>query len=358
MHLHRFRLLYRFKVESALRRTIIPGDWLGARVKVWVDGSELYPRLEKLLSRAKRSIVIQMFLWKDDGTGRAIAALLVEAADRGVFVDVTKDATGDSYELEHDFLSTKADARTPWKRFWNHPRIAVHHLSERDHTKAFIIDGKVLLLGGMNIGDEYRTEWHDYFVEIRGRRFVEGYLAGESVSSPKESLKLILNTGFHKTVRDQLTQLLQSASHRIVLEQAYLSDPAMITLLAARSREGIKVTIILPAHPDIHGHANRAALARLHREGDPHHLHIFLYPKMLHAKLVLVDRLSLFIGSANFITSSLDSMGEANVLIGQRHRYVIFKILHAIRRDLAISAPFQKQRKMWWLGQMLARMGL
>src|SRR4029079_14490995 len=36
-----------------------------------------------------------------------------------------------------------------------------------DHTKLYLIDGKAWL-GGMNIGREYRYEWHDLMVELTG----------------------------------------------------------------------------------------------------------------------------------------------------------------------------------------------
>ena len=36
------------------------------------------------------------------------------------------------------------------------------------HTKMIIIDGSRGWLGGMNIGREYRSDWHDMMVEVRG----------------------------------------------------------------------------------------------------------------------------------------------------------------------------------------------
>ena len=37
-----------------------------------------------------------------------------------------------------------------------------------DHVKTMVIDGKLAYLGGMNIGREYRYDWHDLMVEIQG----------------------------------------------------------------------------------------------------------------------------------------------------------------------------------------------
>jgi phosphatidylserine/phosphatidylglycerophosphate/cardiolipin synthase-like enzyme len=35
-----------------------------------------------------------------------------------------------------------------------------------DHTKTTIIDEKIAFVGGMNIGREYRYDWHDLMMEV------------------------------------------------------------------------------------------------------------------------------------------------------------------------------------------------
>ncbi|GMQ76021.1 MAG: hypothetical protein BMS9Abin01_1284 [Gammaproteobacteria bacterium] len=37
-----------------------------------------------------------------------------------------------------------------------------------DHTKVTIVDRSVAFLGGMNIGREYRFDWHDLMVRVEG----------------------------------------------------------------------------------------------------------------------------------------------------------------------------------------------
>ena len=37
-----------------------------------------------------------------------------------------------------------------------------------DHVKTLIVDRDLAFVGGMNIGREYRYEWHDMMVELRG----------------------------------------------------------------------------------------------------------------------------------------------------------------------------------------------
>ncbi|MBI5155916.1 hypothetical protein HZA45_01430, partial [Candidatus Peregrinibacteria bacterium] len=67
-------------------------------VRLWVDGEKSFRRIEKLLRRARHTIVIQMFMWIDDATGRRMASVVLDAADRGVQVQIIKDAVGDMFE--------------------------------------------------------------------------------------------------------------------------------------------------------------------------------------------------------------------------------------------------------------------
>ncbi|MDD5055203.1 MAG: phosphatidylserine/phosphatidylglycerophosphate/cardiolipin synthase family protein [Candidatus Peribacteraceae bacterium] len=358
LSLLRTRMLFRLRVEGLLHSSRSLRGWSQSKVKIWVDGREFFPRLRQLIRKSQRSIVIQMFIWRDDRLGRELAAALVEAADRGVQVDITKDAMGDGFEFASDFVGTRRSASAPWDRFWRHPAIAVRHFSGGEHAKIFVVDGKVLLLGGMNVGTEY-LEWHDYFVELRGRYWVEAFLQGRSILSVNGTVELILNApGGRMNVRPKLRQLLLDARSSILLEHSYFSDPETIEVLARRSHEGVRVTLILPEAPDVHGHANLQAVDRLMSQGEPRNIRIFTFPRNLHAKLLLVDRRKLFIGSANLIASSLDTLGEANVLIRMGHRKLLRRMRRALRYDMSISKLLVGRRRFSLWSAVLARVGL
>ena len=220
-----WRLLYRLRIATLLfadepltrltRRT---------EVRLWADGEEAFVRLEKLLSRARHTIFIQMFIWKDDAVGKKFASVLIEAADRGVQVDINKEAVGDFFEYQGDFFTTRSLKDPVWQRLWNHSRIRITYATFNDHAKVFIIDDQILLLTGMNIANEYRDTWHDYLVELRGSRFVQQYLS-EGESQPQragEPVRLIMNTVNVKQIRPVVTELLRSARHSVLLEQCYL----------------------------------------------------------------------------------------------------------------------------------------
>ncbi|TSC96928.1 MAG: hypothetical protein Greene101449_1365 [Candidatus Peregrinibacteria bacterium Greene1014_49] len=86
------RMFYRLRMLVMLRMQKRIGAIVRSReAKLHVDGEEAFSRIDELLRSARHTIIIHMFIWLDDPTGRAVALRLVEAADRGVSVHVTKD---------------------------------------------------------------------------------------------------------------------------------------------------------------------------------------------------------------------------------------------------------------------------
>lgn len=324
----------------------------------YVDGERAFARIEQLLRSARHTIAIHMFIWVDDVTGRAIAERLVEAADRGVHVRITKDTAGDLFELDRDFVTTKSEVRGIWRRFWAHPRITVDTAPERNHAKVFIVDDETILIGGMNIADVYRYRWHDFLVELRGRRFIEEYLSGSRHSASSDRVRLVVNGPHGHAIRTVLSELLRSAKRELILEQAYLSDSSVLRQLCDASKRGVHVRIILPGESDLFQNANAISIAELLKHGDPERIQIFRYPVMLHGKLILVDRERAFIGSANLMTTSIDGMGEVNVLLSGRHTRVLRSVRETVREDLLHSTPILSAPRLRWLTRILASVGL
>lgn len=352
------RLYYRMQANFVLRT----GGSLRSlshdrEVRVWIDGYEVFRRIETLIGRASVSIVIQMFIWKDDQTGRQVARWLLDAADRGVTVDITKEAVGDFFESYSDFLGTKSSQDPLWKAFWNHPRIRISHATDMDHAKVYVIDGHTLLLTGMNIADEYRYEWHDCMVELRGSAFVEQFLTRRRPADDRTPIKLVSNTEEARDIRPTFLRLLESAREHVVIEHAYLSDEQVIEHLLALSKRGVRLTIVLPERMQFHNHANALAIGRLMAEGKPSNVRVFIYPGFCHSKIVLVDGTAAFLGSANLYKGSLDDMGEVNVLIRGRFR-ALWNLKEMLRQDVLVSRPVSGPPSFLWLSRWMSWFGL
>lgn len=324
-----------------------------SQAKLWVD-QEVFPRIRELIARAQHTVVVQMFIWVDDALGRAMAQSLIDVADRGVKVFVSKEAVGDFFELDGDFLTTQHDQSPVWRRFWHHPNISVTHHVHHDHAKVYIIDDRIMLLTGMNITQEYHERWHDYMVELRDPSFVQRYLTRGTFPQKRRKARVVMNTERVKEIRPTVMRLLHEAKRTIVLEQVYLSDPQVLAALIAQSHAGVHVTVICSEKVDVHYYANRQAIARLLSEGSRHTMHVFVYPGWIHAKIILVDHRKAFVGSANLMASSLDEMGEVNVLIESRVSRAVQKLQDVLRRDLLKSRPLQTPPALAWFGRWLA----
>jgi putative cardiolipin synthase len=130
------------------------------------EGPEAFAVRAHVARLAGRSIDVQTYIWHGDLTGRTMAQILLEAADRGVKVRLLLDDM--DARAKNDGLAA-LDA---------HPNIAVRmfnplpsrsgtmaaigdllgdaeRLNRRMHNKSWIVDNRIAIIGGRNLGDEY-----------------------------------------------------------------------------------------------------------------------------------------------------------------------------------------------------------
>lgn len=119
-----------------------------------------------LADQATASIDLQTYIFNDDATGRLIADKLLDAADRGVKVRLLLDAFESPDPNLFDALDTHENIEV---KLFNPFRsrdpgalstigqmlLEFSRLNRRMHNKSFIVDGRVAVIGGRNIGDEY-----------------------------------------------------------------------------------------------------------------------------------------------------------------------------------------------------------
>ena len=182
-----------------------------------VDGKEAFPAILDAIAGAKRSLVINMFIWRDDAIGNRMAEAVLAAAERGVQVQISVDRYG--VVLEHSdetrtsffhkrvtlaeriksaFLSLcypmqgtprrVCDKESPlYLAILSHPNIKVEKdVFKADHSKFYIIDDEVLFLGGVNIEDKENGAdmqgriYQDYMIRLDGKTHVDAFLAKRS----------------------------------------------------------------------------------------------------------------------------------------------------------------------------------
>jgi cardiolipin synthase C len=115
---------------------------------------------------AGRSLDLQYYIWKPDLTGNLIVHEVLRAADRGVRVRLLLD---DLNSHKKDSVLAALDQHEKVEvRMFNPSRgrassfmrgvemlLRGFSLNRRMHNKAWIVDGRIAVVGGRNIGDEY-----------------------------------------------------------------------------------------------------------------------------------------------------------------------------------------------------------
>jgi putative cardiolipin synthase len=115
---------------------------------------------------AASSIDVQYYIWHDDLTGRLLAAELLRAAERGVRVRVLVDdidarAKHDLFRVVDQHPNVEVRIFNPFYSRSGSVGLATEWLTRADrlnrrmHNKIWLIDSRIAIVGGRNIGDEY-----------------------------------------------------------------------------------------------------------------------------------------------------------------------------------------------------------
>lgn len=375
----------------------------GSTIQLYKDGEGLRAALDAIRG-AKKRICLEIYIFKNDATGKVFADALIERARAGVAVYVLYDSLG-SASARSLFREMRAAGvklaefhpLRPWRcrfswRPWN-----------RDHRKLLIIDDQVGGLGGLNIGDEYAGEWvagraanldhlmRDqaigvvgpaarplmrsfattwHYVKNGGRVARALYLHNLAIGplekgrrvgkqrtyrAPKEKVLqgdfavLASVPTLASPLRPMLNGIFRHAQKSITIVMAYFApDDELIVNLCDAARRGVRVRLILPAVSDLHVMviAARSFYSTLLDAG------VEVYERrhaVLHAKGMAVDHRYTMIGSANLDYRSIESNLELSSIIDSPEfaRQVDRLMDHDIRFSRKISAK-EWRRRPWF----------
>jgi len=295
----------------------------GNRVRLLNDGAEAFPRMLEAIAGARHSVLVEMYTFASDATGKKFAAALAERAKAGVTVRVLYDGLGSREADTSVFQSMRAAgaAVTPYRP------LGWYSLRRRDHRKIVIVDGAVAFLGGMNLSDEYAPAseggqgWHDVQIEIEGPEvrdlvtllaqvwaqeeddplFPKGW---PETAAPRPGGVLVAAIGSdqrpqRKAIGNAYLHALKHATKRVWIANAYfvpsLKFHRALRLAAAR---GVDVRVLAPVKTDVKPvyYASRALFDGLLRRG----IRIFEYQgPVLHSKTTVIDGVWNTVGSYN-----------------------------------------------------------
>jgi putative cardiolipin synthase len=142
-----------------------------------------------LIESAQHTIDLQYYVWFGDVSGQVLLARAIAAADRGVKVRILFDDLStmlrrmDSPALRDELLARVDRHRNIEIRVFNgwHARdwagrvfegaIEFERINRRMHNKQMVVDNRVAIIGGRNIGDEYmglNPEFNFHDLDVMG----------------------------------------------------------------------------------------------------------------------------------------------------------------------------------------------
>lgn len=311
----------------------------GNGVRLLENGDEFFPRAFDAIARARHEILVETFILFEDKVGLELHRHLVEAARRGVRVDLTVDGWG-SPSFSHGFVSALVDAGVRFHVFDPHSRpLGLRlHLFRRMHRKLLIVDGRVAFVGGINYSADHLLDYgpgamQDYSVELEGPivRDIRAFAARQaavhppppaepSAAAPRAGDARVLfstrdNAHRRTDIERRYRRAIRAAKHEVLIANAYFfPSHGLLSELRRAARRGVAVTLILAGRSDerIATFGARALYKHLIRAG----VHVFEYgPRPFHGKVALIDDEWATVGSSNLDPLSLSLNLEANVFI-------------------------------------------
>jgi cardiolipin synthase A/B len=318
------------------RRNVEPGN----AISMLANGDAAYPQMLAAIDGAAASVALSSYIFRADAVGRDFITALIAARRRGVEVRVLIDGYGGGYLRSSTYRELRragvAAARfmhsvLPWR---------MPFLNLRTHRKILCVDGRVAFTGGLNIGAENvvaRNPRHtvlDTHFRIEGpgvAQLCEAFagqwyfttgetLAGAAwfpeLSPVADSLVRTITSGPDQDL-EKIEMLVLEAigcarSSIRIMTPYFLPDDRIITALALAAMRSVEVDIVLPEHsnhPTVDW-ALRAHIGPLLATGCRVWTHL---PPFDHSKLMAVDGIWCFIGSANWDMRSFRLNFEINL---------------------------------------------
>jgi cardiolipin synthase len=349
-----------------------------------VGGEAFFTRFIDAVVSAEDSIHLRTYIFDNDDYANKIGNLLKRRSNEGVDVKLLLDGFGTiiSTAEKQDTLPTDWQGNESVRRFLETDsnidvRQADNPWFSGDHVKTIVIDHRLAFTGGMNIAREYRYDWHDLMVEVRGpvvdilrdefhkawahagilgdigyalTRLVPTRAEGEPLGYPVRALHT--RTGDPEIFKVQ-RRAIRNAQRYIYVENAYFTDDALLYELARARKRGVDVRVIVPLATDRGPITRNNALAAnaMLEQG----IRVFIYPGMSHVKAAVFDGW-VCLGSANWDNWSLRINNELNLATSEPA--AADALLEQLFRpdfeqSVEITAPFPER----WSDFLLERIG-
>ncbi len=353
-----------------------------ADFQLLIDGKNAFPEILRCIQNAKKSVKINMFIWRDDGIGNEIGQAVLAAAERGVKVEISADRYGvvlekaeeakksffhkertlsekikiKALEWFYPYTCTKNKAKDEYSPLYQkimaHPNIKVEKdVFKADHSKYYIIDGETLILGGVNIEDKENgadlqgREYQDYMVKICGKDYVDAFLnkiengfnadmvAGEGCYFGVNTKAI---TPYLFEMQQRYLEMIENAKQTLIIQMAYFSPlKNFIKAIVKAWGKGVKVCIVIPKSANFQNDSNYKTVKTLLKKTNGE-IEVYLTPKMAHTKLIATESVISF-GSTNITKKAFKQLSELNLFVENTPCVFVDTLLKSMDENVEIS---------------------
>lgn len=327
-------------IEQHLDSLELP-ERVAGNVDYLIDGKAFFSALYQSVNQAKKRIDTRVFIYDNDELAVAYSNHL-KVRSNEVKCRVLMDELG-------SLTSWWVDPETKMGEGFIPPSSMPHYLEKRsnisarlsrnpglvtDHTKLFIFDENEAYLGGMNIGREYRLEWHDMMVRVKGPvvsilqnefnkawrlqggigdwsypiKFSKRYR--KSINANELGIRVLKTSPGKVQIETAVIGAIRMAKQRIYIQNSYFTSKSLENELIAARKRGVDVQLVFPSDNDskLLAKSNQHFASSLIDAGAK----VYGFPYFTHVKALIVDDW-VCVGSANFDGLSLRINEEINI---------------------------------------------
>lgn len=141
------------------------------------SGKEKFKDMFAAISKARHSVHLEYFNFRNDSIAGALFELLEKKAAEGVQVRVLYDAFGNASNNKPIKKDELRELRSKGLEIYEYYPMRfpwIDYALHRDHRKIVVIDGKIAYTGGMNVADYYINgtkqvgNWRDMHMRVEG----------------------------------------------------------------------------------------------------------------------------------------------------------------------------------------------
>lgn len=358
-------------------------SWRGNnRYTLLENGTGYFPAVLDAIAQARSEVLVETFILFDDTVGREIRQALIDAAHRGVSVDLTIDGYG-SDELSDEFLGGMTDSGIRVHIFDPRPRLlgVRTNVFRRMHRKIVAVDRRCAFVGGINFSADHLPDFgpqakQDYALRVEGplaadiADYARAQLGGERPRRRGRRAAILEQMpagdgGGRLVVRDNVDHRndierhyragVRAARHDVLIANAYFFPGyQLLHDLADAARRGVRVRLLLQGEPDVL--VARLAASMLYDYLIDAGVEIYEYCKRpLHGKVACVDGDWATVGSSNLDPLSLALNLEANVMARDRGlnaelRRSLERLIEQDCRQIEMSVGSRRRLRRLWIG--------